>query len=578
MAESVDKSGSAAVIEARRAALGLCAVAAALALGGIPACQGDGGSPVAPDEPASPGAAADEPVPGGTLVVAYPADADVLDPVVTTSNLAGQILDLMAPLLVLPRFDCRCDYRPHLARSWDWSDDGRTLTFHLRDDVTWSDGEPVDADDVLFTLDLVRDPRVGSPYRPYLEHLRDDNPIERLGDHAVAVHFDAAYDRGTMLTHAGSIGLVPEHALRGWPRGDLRGAPQSTAPVTAGAFALERWDRGHEIVLRRDAGTLFGGAPYLERVVFRIIPEYTTRLVALERGEVDLLPGLQVEDVASLRRDHPEIAIYRRGYRYQDYIAWNTELPLFADARVRRALGHAIDADTLIEALLTAGGETYGRRAVGTITPELCGVHNDDIVPLEHDPDRARALLAEAGWTDTDGDGWLDRDGRRLAFTLSTNAGNPRRAQAQVIIQQQLRQVGVDAELAQIEGNAFFERVRRHDYEAALTGLGAALVVDPTDHWHSASPTNYSGYANPAVDALIERGLATTDPGEAARCWRELQALVYADQPYCFLYWRDEVVAVNRRIRGVEMDVLWMFGSLHRWWVPEGERRAIGDG
>ena len=241
---------------------------------------------------------------------------------------------------------------------------------------------------------------------------------------------------------------------------------------------------------------------------------------------------------------------------------------------MRNALAHAIDVDTLIAALLTVDGRVHGRRAVGTVSPELRGVGEPDIEPLTHDPERARALLAEAGWTDSDGDGWVDRDGEPLRFELRTNAGNPRRAQVQVIVQEQLRGVGVDARPATLEGNAFFDSLREHDFEAAIAGWGSSLFVDPSRKWRSDGVYNYPSYASDEVDALVDGGLSTADPTESARCWQELQQVVYRDQPYCFLYWREELVAVHDRFQDVGVDTLWLFDRLPEWWVPADRQRA----
>ncbi len=544
------------------------ALAAALVVAGCPAPDETIPAEAVPDAtPVTPAT----PVDGDALVVAYPTDVDSLNPLIASSDLSGQILDFLFPLLVMPTFDCRCSYRPHLARSWRWSEDGLTLTFELRDDVRWSDGEPVDSDDVRFTLELIQDPAVASGYAAYLEHLRADDPVETPDAGTVVVHFARRYDADTMLSHVGGCPIVPRHVLEQTPRSELRGAPFGSAPVTAGSFHVGRWDRGRELVLERTADSPV--TPHLDRVVFRVIPEYTTRLVELERGDVDLVAGIQVEDAERLSGEGSGVRVVRRGQRYLDYIAWNLRDERFAAPGIRRALAHAVDADALIDALLRAGDERYGTRAVGTITPELCDLRNPDLAPIPHDPAKAAELFAEAGWRDSDGDGWLDRDGERFAFTLETNASNPRRVQAQVIVQDQLRQVGVDVALATYEGNAFFERLQEGKFEAALTGWGAALVVDPSRLWKSDGVYNFPGYASPEVDALIERGLAAVEPGEARDCWQRLQATVHADQPVCFLYWRDELVAIRERFRDVGISTLWLFEDLHHWWVPGTEQR-----
>ena len=209
----------------------------------------------------------------------------------------------------------------------------------------------------------------------------------------------------------------------------------------------------------------------------------------------------------------------------------------------------------------------------------------------------ARRLLAEAGWTDTNGDGFVDKNGENLSFTLTTNVGNPRRAKASVFIQDYLKQAGVEVNIETLAANTFFENLRKKDYEAALSGWSAGLFVDPSTIWHSdvvrgidpqtvGSDTpncsdevtencvekryefNFVSYSNPEVDTLIEKGLRTPIPEESAPIWKEMQAKIYADQPYTFLWWMDEVIAVNSRFENTSIDVLSPFGRLHEWSVP----------
>jgi peptide/nickel transport system substrate-binding protein len=229
----------------------------------------------------------------------------------------------------------------------------------------------------------------------------------------------------------------------------------------------------------------------------------------------------------------------------------------------------------MVAKLLTSDtGESYARSSVGTVTPALCGVHNDDIVPFGHDLAKAKAMFAEAGWTDSNADGILDKDGKKFQFTLATNTGNKRRADIQVLVQAQLQAVGVIADLEKAETNAFYENMRNKDFEAAIGGWSAALYVDPSEVWHCdtedrAYPFNFTGYCNPEVDALIDQGLRTPNPLDAAPMWKDLQAKVYEDQPYLFLWWMDEIVGIHERFDDTSIDILSSFNRLHEWNVPE---------
>jgi peptide/nickel transport system substrate-binding protein len=247
---------------------------------------------------------------------------------------------------------------------------------------------------------------------------------------------------------------------------------------------------------------------------------------------------------------------------------------LFGDKKVRQALAYAVNMDKIIQDILTSEtGEAYARPAIGTITPSMCNAYNDQVKPFGFDPAKAKQLLAEAGWTDTDGDGIVDKDGKKFSFTLTTNAGNARRNKASIIIQAMLKDIGVEAKLEQIEGNTFFERLRKKDFEASLSGWSASLILDLTDLWHSGSQYqfNFTSYANPDVDALIEKGMNEPDPAKSAEMWKELQAKIYEDQPYLFLYWWDDSVAVHKRFREASPDLLSAMSEYWKWWVPADE-------
>jgi peptide/nickel transport system substrate-binding protein len=210
---------------------------------------------------------------------------------------------------------------------------------------------------------------------------------------------------------------------------------------------------------------------------------------------------------------------------------------------------------------------------VGTITPALCGVHNDDITPLAHNVEEAKALLGKAGWRDTNGDGVLDKGGQKFSFTLMTNTGNKRRADISVLFQDQMKQLGIEVNLERIEGNTMGDRLRKRDYQAYLYGWSAALFVDPSDAWScetDATPRtfNFTNYCNADVDKLIAQGLQTPDPRDAAPIWREVQAKIYEDQPYLFLWWMDELVAVHERFDNYNINVLSNLHNLHEWSVP----------
>ncbi len=561
----------------------------------LPGCSGE----EAAVKPGNPVPAAQEggPLQRDALVIATPVDAKDLLYVVSQTASDSAIIEATSMSAMDGDFDCKITYQPELAASWQFSEDGKSITVHLRDDVTWEDGQPVTADDYKFTYDLVADPAVASPRLDMLSHMLPDARPRVIDAHTVEFQFKEAYDRTTMLSHLG-IPFVPKHVLDspGVDRASLRGhAINATAPLANGPWRVATWEKNARIVL--EPNPKFTGPksmiPKLKRVIFKVIPEYATRLLELENGSVDLMDQVLVADADKLAAEHPEIQLHRRGWRTLDSVLWNTIDPvdykakldtakpgvkpsdvkpnhLFGDREVRRALASAVDVDKLIKDLLTSQvtGEVYGRPAIGTITPALCGAHNDNLQRLPFDPASARTQLAALGWTDSNGDGWLDKGGEVMRFTMITNAGNQRRAKAAVIIQSNLKDVGVDMQIEQLESNTFFERLRARDYDAALSGFAAGLLIDPGAFWAPNAEFNFTSYRNPKVDDLIARGMSEPDYEKAKPIWQELQQTIYDDQPFAFLYWMDDIVAVNSRFQNTAIDILSPYRRLYQWSVP----------
>ncbi len=532
---------------------------------------------------------------GDTLVIGQQSDLASLNPITAQAAASHNLIDALNVATLKTSFDCGLKYEPGLASAWSFSEDSTELYMTLRPEARWSDGVPVTAHDVAFSYGLVANDLVASPRRPYIEHMQPEARPEVIDDHHLVFRFTKAYDRTVMLAHASDLKLVPRHALLDADASTLRGHEFSRDPVVTGPWRLVTWEPNQRLVIEPEPDW-WGPAedrPRLRRVIFKVLPEYATRLMELENGSVDLVEGIQVEDAERLA-EHPDITLHRRGPRSTDFLAWNAldaasygetlerlgpdqmdwaqvaPHPIFHDKQVRRAMSLAIDVDKLVADLLTdSTGEAYGQRALSTVSPAICGSHNDSIEPLPHDPARARQLLAELGWGDSDGDGVLDKDGRPFAFTLLTNSGNPRRAKAAIIIQANLAEIGVDVQIEKLESNTFFSRLRKKDYEVALSGWSASTWVDMSSLWHSGHryAQNYPNYSNPQVDELIEQALATPDPAETERLWNEVQALVYEDQPYTFLYWRDEIVGLSSRFEDAQVDFLYPFDRLERWSV-----------
>lgn len=507
--------------------------------------------------------------PRDMLIVAAGSDINNMLPVVSSSASDSAVFGHIYMEGLDGDFDCELNYKPALYESWEWSDDSLSLTMTLREGVKWADGTPVTAQDIAFTNKLFADPDVASPRFGFTQ--KHANPPEAIGTNKVKFTWVQPGDRITRLAESSAY-HVPKHLLDTAAPSGLRTHPLTTDPVGTGPFMLTK--RKPNAFFTLEPNPNFTGPdnmkPRLKMVRFEIVPEYQTRLLKLKKGEVDLAEGIQVKDADDLRENNPNLKLVSRGYRFMDYIAWNLSDPRFQDVRVRQAMAYAVDIDGMIKRLLTGGdGTVYAKQAYGTITPEICSTRAE-IELIKQNVDKAKSLLAEAGWTDTNSNGIVDKGGQELEFTLITNRENERRMQAAQLVQSGLKEIGVNMKLDFVEFNSMSDRARRKEFEAMLGGWAAGLYVNPAAMWHSGPEYtfNYPGYSNAEVDRLIDTGLATPDPKEAGPIWKEMQEKVYADQPYLFLWWRDEIVAVDKRFENTSIDITSLTHRLYEWEVP----------
>ncbi len=502
------------------------------------------------------------------LVIGEGTEVGVLLPVVETSELDGAINELLYLSLNSARWgDGAIEYTIDdlsLAERWEFGPDSTTLTYFLRNGAMWSDGEPIDAGDVVFTFQLVRKPTIASPYVDSWEHL---DSVVAAGDREVIFYFRRRYPR--MLFHTG-IGIIPEHifADAADDAASLTGHPTVVSPagnlVVSGPYRVAEWRKGDRLMLTSNPRA-FTGAPATDTVVFRFLPEESTRLIELENGELDVagpLPMARAAELAAAQRFRVETV----RDRFYDYIAWNPfKFEPFGDPRVRLALSLAIDRAQVLEGLEISA---HAQPAAGPYPPIFSRVADPSVRPDAYRPDSARAILAARGWRDSDDDGLLDRGGRPFRFTLLTQAGNERRSDAAELIQAQYRRLGIDMRIELVEFNTLLGQVfEGRDYEAVLLGWQVALEPDylvgrfwPPDH-----PFNITGYGNTVLDSLIPLAQSAATAEQAAPRWREAARLIARDRPYAFLWYFDDVMAVSERVKGTRIDTYGRYQNLHQW-------------
>jgi peptide/nickel transport system substrate-binding protein len=362
--------------------------------------------------------------------------------------------------------------------------------------------------------------------------------------------------------------ILPLHKIAKLNPADVRSWPLNDHPLASGPFRLESWERNRELVLVRNEHYP-GPPPYLDRLVFRIIPDETARVIALETGEADFMDDLPVAAAGRLSRSG-EVSIHRVSGREYGYLMWNFRNPIFADPRTRKAISLAIDRSRFIDDLM--GG--FASPASSPLPPALWA-HNPGIPADPYDPHQARQLLAAAGWEDQDGDGVLELAGQEFVFEILTRQGDPVRENGVVVIRENLRQIGILARPRILEHATSLAMVRKGDFDAYLGLWQASMMVDPSSQLHSESVDrcNYGHYCNAQVDSLIDLGLSLVEREEAKVVWDRLQQIVVADLPMAFLYYPEALHGVNKRLRNVRPHILSPFNNITEWWIAPADRK-----
>ncbi len=500
---------------------------------------------------------------GDAIVSASISDARTLIPLLASDSASADICGMIYNGLV--KYDKDLNLVGDLAERWEIQDNGLTIIFYLRKDVRWHDGAPFSAEDVAFTFNAVMDPLVKTPYRGDFERVRSLEVVDPL---TVRITYKEPF--APALSSWG-MSILPKHILAGK---DLNTTPLSRAPVGTGPYRLKSWKTQQKIELVSFPG-YFERPPCIGRTVARVIPDAATIFLELQTQGIDSagLSPLQYRR----QTDSAFFAQQYRKFRFPSfsyvYMGYNLRSELFADIRVRRAINAAVDKEEIISMVLLG----LGRAATGPFIPESWAF-NGSVTPAPFDPALAKKLLAEAGWKDTDADGWLERNGRRFSFTLISNQGNEERSKTAQIIQRRLKEVGIEVKIQIVEWSVFLsEYIDKRRFDAVLLGWSLPREPDNFDIWHSSKTGegefNFVSYANPEVDELLERARRTFELSERARCYRRIHAILYEEQPYLFLYVPDSLPILHRRFRGVEPAPAGIGYNFIEWWVPKNEQR-----
>jgi ABC-type transport system substrate-binding protein len=432
------------------------------------------------------------------------------------------------------------------------------IVFHLRQGVKFHDGHEFDAGDVKFTYEAIMNPDNLSPRTPDFEPIKTVEIVDR---YTVKIIYKRLY---SPAINAWTMGILPEHLLnqealarerqeRGLSEETRKGLGMRESrfnrqPVGSGRFQFVEWQGDEFIQLRRFENYWEGPAQYQD-FYMRIIPELFTQEVEFRTGALDFY-GAQPHQVDRYKNDPTYQWFSSLGFAYT-YIGYNNRKPLLADPKIRKALGMAINVDEVITYLMYGEGE----RTTGPY-PKNTEWYDPSIQPIPYDPQGARAIFEEAGWT-MNRQGWLEKDGKIFEFTLITNHGNPVRRNLMTIAQNAWKKIGVRVNTQVFEWAVFLnDFVNTGEFDAVVLGWSMGIDPDLYQIWHSSQSgpqqLNFVGYDNPRADDLILRIRQEYNRDSQRQLTRKLHRLIHEDQPYTFLYAPLSTRVLDKKIVLVE--------------------------
>jgi peptide/nickel transport system substrate-binding protein len=485
--------------------------------------------------------------------------ADKFTDWVSTGTIFESLLEYDPNVMVL---------RPLLAESYSVSDDGMEITFRLKDTVHFSDGVPITADDIIFTFKTIKNPLIDASN--LANYYRDINDVTKINDREVKFTMSRVYYKSLETT--GLMPILPQHSYAFKDAAEFN--KRISNPMGSGPYAFERWTVGREIILNRNEN-YWGRKPNLKKFVYRIILNDTAAIQSLRANEIDYLRPLPDQFTALANDESFARKFYCLSYSTPAdgyfFIGWNETTPFFKDKRVRLAMTCLIDRDAICKHLLRNPAAKVQNGPFYMNGPQS----DPNIKPWPYDPQKARQLLAEAGWKDTDGDGILDKNGIPFRFKYMIVSGVYLHEQISKLIKDELAKVGIDVTPDPYEWSIFDQRIKTHQFDAVSLAWGGTVEEDPYQIWHSSQManrgSNFISFNNPEADKLIEEARRTLDRSKRNNLYRRFHQIIHEEQPYTFVYTRPEQRFLDRRFHNVKIHKLGI--DEREWYVPNDLQR-----
>jgi len=527
------------------------------------------------------------------IVIGVSADFDYLNPLLIQLSMSREVCSLLYPSLVKPSYDEKkgaITFLPSTAKSWEFSGDGKKVTFNLRSDAVWEDGKKVTSHDFKYSYALYKNPKIASSRQHYLNDLLllpdgtadIERAVETPDDSTLVLHFSKAMAEEIVLDHFNDLMPVAEHLFKAYSADEIRSKAAEIPVMSAGPFKVKEWARQSKLELVTNPTSHLPRPATIKNMVFLVVPEYTTRLAMLKSGQIDAMisaGGINPKDIRELVKSSPSIVIKPVKNRYFDSIVWlnidgeswrnsHKVVPnaLFGDKVVRQALTLAIDRQSIIDGFM---GPEHATIVNTSLSPAYREIADTSLDPYGYNPQKATALLRSAGWAPGP-DGILQKNGKKFSFELAAPVGNPRRNYAATIVQQNLREIGIECHLKFDESLIFNKNQNEFRYDAALSGMAAEtlpfqLIIWGSDFAHR--PFNSSAFQNRELDTIIGELSRPLPPERSLALWKSYQKILHDEQPRSFLYYYDELEGINNRVKNTNINLIATLYNAWEWSV-----------
>ena len=514
------------------------------------------------------------------IVIGVQSDVQTINPMYAFSLIEGNVVDLLFMKLAQEIWNESLgiiEFKPMLAEKWEWNKDSTSITLFLRDDIYWSDGTPITIDDIIFSFDVYSDPNVNSRFFGQFddfytfENLQIDTikTFSRVSPRVLIINFKR--EASTSLLDI-NLEIIPKHIWSKYSREEFSNAETNFKPVTSGPFKIDKWEQEGFISLKIDSSSFLFDPDNIQKLIFKVIPDYKTRLIELKTGSIDLLDNIKSEDVSEIKLVNNLKIAALRGRDY-DYVGWNHSDPekvgkapnkFFASSQIRQALSYAINRKEIVDSYL---GE-FGEISNGPVSPMFKLYYDSKANVYEYNPNRAKEILMENGWLDKNNDGVLDKGSLEFTFDLYLNSGNPRRTYVAQLVKNNLKAVGIDVKVSELESGTFIDGLMNRKYDAWIAGWTIPVPIDLNPYWNSDREIgflNFSSYQNKEKDKILDSLQQRLSESEKINLYKELQGIFYNDEPVTFLYWFDNIIAYNKRISKINFSVLGLVKNAWEW-------------